>query len=248
MGTSSQPSPPRPATPADCRRIPLLAGCPDAQVESLARHVETVACRRHQEIYREGEPVRHLHFVRQGEVGLEKSRGAGREAMRLAIVRPGEYFGLGEFMLPTYHTTAFALTDCTLLRISAADFRKYFLAIESIRDQVLTDLSRIARYLLFAVVAGSGANLLALYLRRLCRENARETTGKFHIRTKVRQPEIASLLNMSREHVARLFARLRKEGAVDFNRGYPVVDKQWLRNAVTDNELADFIVYRDYPQ
>ena len=228
--------------------MPLFAGCSNEQLATLARHIEAVSCRRHQEIYREGDPVRFIYFVRKGEVGLEKSRGAGRETMRLAIVRPGEYFGLGEFMLSNCHTTAFALTDCILLRISTADFRRYFLAIASIRDQVLTDLSRIAKYLLFAVVAGTGTNLLAFYLRRLCQDDSRETAGKFHIRTKVRQPEIASLLNMSREHVARLFARLRKEGVVDFNRGYPVVDKQWIRNAITDNELADFIVYRDYPQ
>ena len=98
------------------------------------------------------------------------------------------------------------------------------------------------------MVAGSGSQMLAFYLRRLCLEKAREIDGKFHIQAKVLQPDIASLLNMSREHVTRLFARLQEQGAVDFNRGFPIVDKNWLQRAVTDTDLADFIVYRDYPR
>ena len=230
------------------RAVPLFAGCTAAQLEALARHVEIVSCQRHQDLYREGDPARHIHIVLKGEIGLEKTRGAGAEPMRLSIMRPGECFGIGEFMLPVYHTTATALSEGELLRIAAPDFRRYFLAIESIRDRVLAELSRIAKFLLFAVVAGSGANMLAFYLRRLCLENADETDGEFHIRTKVLQPEIASLLNLSREHVTRLFARLQEQGVVDFNRGFPVVDKAWLLNAVPDTDLADFIVYRDYPR
>ena len=237
-----------PALRSGWRAAPLFAGCTAAQIETLARHVETVSCKRHQDLYREGDPARHIHIVLQGEVRLEKARGEDAEPMRLSIVRPGECFGIGEFMLPSYTTTATALVDGELLRIAAPDFRRHFLAIESIRDRVLAELSRIAKFLLFAVVAGTGSQMLAFYLRRLCVENAKEVDGKFHIQTKVFQPEIASLLNMSREHVTRLFARLQEQGTVDFNRGFPVVDKAWLAKAVPDTDLADFIVYRDYPR
>ncbi len=228
--------------------LPLFAGCPPEQIQALSRYAEKTRCKRHCEIYREGDPVRHVHVVLKGEVGLEKERGDGREPMRLAIVHSGESFGIGEFMLPAAHTTATALEDCELLRIAAADFRKHFMAVECIRDRVVSELSRIAKYLLFSVVSGSGTRMLAFYLRRLCLEDAEERDGKFHVRSKVFQPEIASLLNMSREHVTRLFARLQEQGAVDFNRGHPVVDKEWLQKTVTDTDLADFIVYRDYPR
>lgn len=234
--------------PAVLRALPLFAGCSPAQLESLARHAQLVPCKRHQEIYREGDPARHVHVVVRGEVALEKSRGADEDPMRLSILRSSECFGIGEFMLPACITTATALAAGELLRIASPDFRQRFLAIESIRDRVMADLSRIAKFLLFAVVAGTGSQMLAFYLRRLCLENAREIDGKFHIQTKVRQPDIASLLNMSREHVTRLFARLQEQGAVDFNRGFPIVDKPWLQHTVTDTDLADFIVYRDYPR
>jgi CRP-like cAMP-binding protein len=230
------------------RSLPLFSGCTIAQLEWLAGFIRTVSCTRHQELYREGTPSEHIHIIAKGEVVLEKERGDGEDPMRLAIVREKEYFGLGEVMLAHYYTTATALTDCSLLQIDNRDFKKHFLAIESIRDKVMTQLSEIARYLLFSVAAGSGGNMLALYLRHLARENGKEVDGKIHIQAKVLQPQIASLLNMSREHVTRLFARLQGQGVVNFNQGYPIVDKQWLQDTVTDPDLADFIVYRDYPQ
>ena len=244
--SSNRPSPPSLA--ARMRSLPLFADCSPSQAESLASHVEIVSVRRHQPIHQEGQPSPAIHVVWKGEVGLEKSRGPTEEPMRLSIVRKGECFGIGEFMLPATITTATALADCELLRISGGNFRRYFLSVESIREKVMMDLSRIAKFLLFAVVAGTGTQMLAFYLRKQCLEQAVETDGKYHIRRKVLQPEIASLLNMSREHVTRLFARLQEKGVVDFNRGYPIVDKHWLQSVVTDTDLADSIVYRDYPQ
>lgn len=228
--------------------LALLSGCTPAQLDALAPCVQRVTCRRNEEIYREGQPAAHVHFILKGEVVLERARAGDAEPMRLAIVRAGEPFGIGEFMLAHYHTTATAMTPAVLLRVTSRDFRTRFLAVEPIRDRVLTQLSEIARYLLFSVTSASGATRLAMYLWRLCREQAREVNGKLHIQAKVRQPEVASLLNLSREHVTRLFSLLRRQGVVSFNRGYPIVDAQWLREAVADKDLADFIVYRDYPR
>lgn len=228
--------------------IPLFSGCTTLQLDGLAPFIENVGVRRHQEIYREGAPSRHFHLVVKGEVCLEKERGPGAEPMRLAIVRPGEGFGLGEVMLAHYYTTATALADGQLLRIENRIFRRHFLAVASVREQVMTALSEIARFLLFSVAAGSGVTMLAIYLRHLCRESGQEAGGKIHVRTRVVQPQIASLLNMSREHVTRLFAQLRKRGVVQFNRGYPIIDRRWLTETITDPDLADVMVYRDYPR
>ena len=63
--------------------------------------------------------------------------------------------------------------------------------------------------------------------------------------SKQHQPEIASLLHLSREDVSRLFARLRSEGAVDFNRGFPVIDRAWLDREAGDPDLAASVQYRD---
>ena len=200
---------------------PLLEGCSPGQLRELSGFIETVRVRQNQEIYHEGDPARAVHLVQKGEVALEKDRGEGCEPMRLSIVQPGECFGLGEFMLPDYYTTATALTDCELLKIGAADFQAHFLSIESIRSKVIRELSHIAKYLLFSVVSGTGTQKLALYLHKLCLADATEQDGRYHIQIKLRQPEIASLLNLSREHVTRLFARLQEQGVVQFNQGVP---------------------------
>jgi CRP-like cAMP-binding protein len=235
-----------------CRQIlstlPLFTDCPADEIERLASYTEIISHKRYCELYHEGAPSEYVHIVLEGEVCLEKDRGEDTEPMRLTIVQAGEVFGLGEFMLPTCYTTATTLTPCRLIRIANDDFKRHFLAIESIRTFVLSSLSHIARYLMFSLISGTGTRQLACYLWQRCRDDAEEHEEAFHIQSKVHQPELASLLNMSREHVSRLFSRLHTEGAVDFNRGFPIVNKKWLNEMVTDRDLAARIVYRDYPQ
>ena len=124
---SSANSAPPPSLAARLRTLFLFSDCSPAQAESLAPHVETVFFRRHQSIHQEGQPSPSIHIVWKGEVALEKSRGPTEEPMRLSIVKNGECFGIGEFMLPATITTATALADCELLRISGENFRRYFL-------------------------------------------------------------------------------------------------------------------------
>lgn len=200
--------------------------------------------RKFQPIHEEGSPSLKVYAVLKGEVVLHKSSDEAGEPTRLAVVRAGEMFGFGEFMLRSYYTSASALTACALMEIGKEDFIHRFMAVASFREQVLLALSKINRYHVGKVVAGSGRNDLALYLLTLSEECGKVVGGKIRIQKKLRQPEIASLLNLSREHVTRLFAKLRGEGVVDFNRGFPIIDRAWLDRTVRDKDLAASIQYR----
>jgi CRP-like cAMP-binding protein len=111
---------------------------------------------------------------------------------------------------------------------------------------VLTSLSELLRILINKITSG-GINELALYLYKLGQESGKVANGKIHIQKKVRQPEVAAALNLSREHVTRLFARLRAEKVVQFNRGFPIIDKAWVERVVKDKDLAASLRYRTSP-
>ena len=183
----------------------------------------------------------------KGDVTLFRDRPGHEEPARLAVVREGELFGFGEAMLPAYYTSACAATACTLLAIRSVDFAREFLAIASIRNPVIESLSKINRYLLDRVTDGDGRTALALYLTSLAKDCGQREGPRIHIQRKQRQPAIASLLNLSREHVTRLFSQLKKEGVVDFNDGFPLIDAAWLDRSVRDKDLAASIQYRDTP-
>ena len=231
----------------DLRKVQFLAGCSEQEIRSLAPFCRRTTYQQFQSIHEEGSPAGKVYAVLKGEVVLHKAADRADELKRLAVVRAGEMFGFGEIMLSSYYTSASAATDCTLLEISREDFVSRFLAVAPFREQVLIAVSKIGRFLLDKVTGGGGLSDLTLYLLTLSGECGKTVGGKIHIQRKLRQPEIASLLNLSREHVTRLFAKLRAQGVVDFNRGYPIIDRAWLDRAVRDKDLAASIQYRDTP-
>lgn len=176
----------------------------------------------------------------------KKSAPHHEPAYRNIVVVPGEMFGFGEITSARYYTGAVALTECVLLEIAKKDFLEHFMAVPSLRENVLAALSDIIRILMNKVSSG-GINELALYLYQLSRTSGKLVGGKIHIQQKVRQPEVAAVLNLSREHVTRLFATLRAKKFVQFNRGFPIIDKAWLDRTVEDKDLADSIRYRMSP-
>ncbi len=230
----------------DLGNIQFFSGCSAAELRDLAPLCRRASYRPGQSIHEENAPVQKVCAVVTGEVLLHRSAG-GRRASRLAVVKAGELFGFGEALLPTTYTSASALTGCLVLEIDRDVFVHRFLAVPALREAVVRELSRIARFLICKIAGGGGRHDLALYLRSQAEACGQPAGGQIRLRNKQRQPEIASLLNLSREHVTRLFAKLKAEGVADFNRGFPLLDRAWLDREAPDRDLAVSVQYRDLP-
>ena len=226
--------------------VSSFAACSAAERGELAPLCRRASYRPGQIIYEEHAPVRNVYAVLAGEVLIHRSAG-GSAAARLAVVKPGETFGIGEALLPTTYTSASALSACTVLEIGRDVFVQRFLAAPSVREAVVRELSHIARFLICKIAGGGGRHDLALYLRSQAEACGQPAGSQIRLRNKQRQPEIASLLNLSREHVTRLFAKLKAEGVADFNRGFPVIDRAWLDREAPDRDLAASVQYRHLP-
>ena len=225
-------------------KIEFFADCSATERRVLAALCRRASYRPGQSIHDENAPVQKVCAVLAGEVLLYRSSGGSR-ASRLAVVKAGELFGIGEAMLPTYYTGASALSACLLLEIGREDFVRRFLAVPAVRERVVRELSRITRFLICKVTGGGGRHDLALYLRSQAEVCGQPAGSQIRLRNKQRQPEIASLLNLSREHITRLFAKLKAEGVANFNRGFPVIDRAWLDREAPDRDLAASVQYRD---
>ena len=227
--------------------IPFFQGCTEEQLHELARHCSQRYYRKWERIYEAGSPSGKVYSILKGEVVVQIEDAHRHEPAYLnVVVYTGELFGFGEMMLKHFYTSAAALTECTLLEIAKEDFLQHFMSVPCLRDGLLTSLSELLRIVINKITSG-GINELALYLYHVGQESGKVAGGKIYIQRKVRQPEIAAALNLSREHVTRLFARLRAEKVVQFNRGFPIIDKAWIERVVKDKDLAASVRYRPSP-
>ena len=153
----------------DLGKIQFFADCSAAEIRELAALCRRVSYRPGQSIHDENAPVQMVYAVLTGEVLLYRSSGGSR-ASRLAVVKAGELFGIGEALLPTYYTGASALSACLLLEIGREDFVRRFLAVPAVRERVVRELSRMVRFLICKVTGGGGRHDLALYLRTQAEE------------------------------------------------------------------------------
>lgn len=220
----------------------LFKDCPAEERETLESLCTPVSCGRGAVVYEAGAPVRRVFFVRQGRVELV--RESTEDEYCLGIVLPGELFGIGELMLPAYYVTARALERTTLLAVDRDVFLDRFLAIPAVRRTLVRDYNEMARILITRVTEGAGVQELILYLHQAAVRWGVREGWKIRITRKQRQPAIAAVLHMSREHVTRLFGALKEKGVVDFNGGFPLIDAAWLERTVDDKDLAASIRYR----
>lgn len=227
--------------------IPFFQDCSEGDLRKLARYCRQRFYGKFEQIHEAGAPSRHVCVILKGEVVIQKDAVPRDDpACCNVVLLPGDLFGFGEMMLKQYYTGAVALTEGVLLEIDNGDFVGHFMALPSLRDKIVLELSEIARIVMNKLSSG-GLNELALYLYQRSQRSGKLVGGKIHIQEKMSQMEIASVLNLSREYVTRLFAELRVQKVVQFNRGFPIIDKAWLEKAVKDKDLAASIRYRSSP-
>jgi len=106
------------------RVTPLLTGCDDAFIESLAGKVDLVSCDPDQVIGAEGEPCDGLYIVRSGFVKLTQKVGEGE--LVVSYLPKGGTLGAAELLLEaggSWIYTAASMENSELIRISESDLR-----------------------------------------------------------------------------------------------------------------------------
>ncbi|RJP50343.1 MAG: hypothetical protein C4583_10740 [Anaerolineaceae bacterium] len=104
-------------------RIPLFAGLPETELESLVHALKVAELQPRDILFREGEAGEHFYVIANGE--LEILRAAGQpEELLLNVIGPGQYLGEMSLIMPGGQRTATARarTPSTLLVMSRTEF------------------------------------------------------------------------------------------------------------------------------
>lgn len=182
-----------------------------------------------QSIHRAGKLDRSLQIILEGEVGFSRLDKEGRE-ISLAVLAQGDAFGhipllTGE---PRTHD-ATAIGNVRLLNLTLKQFREVLLRRPDIRDHVLAHLAEaLARALdtLDETQRFSVAERVARFLLRQAQETAHEQT------VHLRQDDIAAELSVTREAVAIVLRKFRRDGLIETGyRSITLLDIPALRQA-----------------
>ena len=112
---------PRAITPGSLRRIKILAGLNDAQLEHLTDYMELQRVPQWSVVVKQGDPGDAMYLIMEGE--LRARVVAGDQEMILSTLGAGEFFGeMSLFDHGPRSADVVANTECMVLRISSVAF------------------------------------------------------------------------------------------------------------------------------
>lgn len=170
-------------------------------------------------IFVQGEASDAIYYIQEGRVKVTVVSKQGKEAV-VALLGPGDF--VGEDCVATSHptrlTTATALTDCTLLKITKAEMARVLLAEPAMSELFVSFLlarnSRIQADLIDQLFNSSEKRLarVLLLLAQFGKQGKPET-----VVPKMSQETLAEMVGTTRSRVSFFMNRFRKLGFIDYN-------------------------------
>jgi len=174
--------------------------------------------RRNQIIFAQGDPADAVFYIETGGVKLAVDSHTGKEAV-IGMLEPGDFFG--EDCLsgqPVRHTTASALSECSLLRLPKPLVTRFLQAEPEFRELFLSHLIsrniRIEEDLVDQLFNSSEKRLARMLL--LLANFGKEDNPEGVI-PKVSQETLAEMVGTTRSRVSFFMNQFRKRGFIEYD-------------------------------
>jgi len=193
----------------------LFQGVSPQDAEALAAQFDYLQVPRGSVVFSEGEPGDSLYIVLAGKIKLGRRTADGRENL-VAVMGPSDQFGELSLFDPGPRTsTAVAVTEVRLARMSKSALRTWITERPQIAEQLLRVLARRLRRtnamlgdLIFTDVPGR----VAKQLLQLSQSFGTVENGQLRVTHDLTQEELAQLVGASRETVNKALADFAHRG------------------------------------
>ena len=200
----------------------VLAKLPESERRALLRWCRVKALKRHDVVWRQGDPSVVVALILEGYVKLS-TRSAEDDATQFEVAGPGECIGDIVALLRRAHdANVMAASPCRLLLIDGRQFRQALvrqpeglLALLHIVDE---NLRRTTEHLIDARTLTAPARL-AKALLDLVRVPPFRAGGRSEFPFRLSQTELGAMTGVSREVVNKLLGQWRDEGWITMSGG-----------------------------
>lgn len=204
--------------------IPMFAGVPDAQLESIARMAVQRKVPRNTTIVRAGDTTDSLYVIVSGNARVLNSDAEGREVI-LTLLGPGECFGeMGLIDGSPRSADVVASEPCELLVITKTEFKK---CLSDNFDLCLNIMKSLVQRLREADRKIESLALMDVYGRvaKLLLEFSVDEGGLRVIRKRLTKQDMAKMIGASREMVSRVMKDLEGSGYIRVEEGRIVLNE-----------------------
>ncbi len=195
------------------KRVPLLSGLTEQQLESLSAGSSRRSFPRGRTIVTEGEPSQSLYILLSGRAKVQRSDSEGKEVI-LSVLGSGDWFGEMS-MIDEAPRSASVITiePCEFMSIEKLSFRAMLMQNPEICMAVMRGL--VAR-LREADRKIETLALLDVYGRvaRVLLDFSETIDGQRIVRSRLPRQEIAKMIGASREMVSRVMKGLETQGFI----------------------------------
>lgn len=215
----------------------LLRGLPEQVTEKLLADAVVHDFARGETIFLQGERAEVIHIVLDGWVKLYRVAPNGNEAVVNVFTRGHSFGEAVAFRLMPYPVSAEAVTECSLLMISARTFISILKREPEVAVSVLAATFQHLHELvgqLEQIKAHTGAQRVADFLTRLCDCES----GGCVVKLPYDKALIAGRLGMKPESLSRAFLKLKPLG-VHVSRHHATIDDIAALQDYTEQDPAD---------
>jgi CRP/FNR family cyclic AMP-dependent transcriptional regulator len=195
------------------RRVPLLAGLSEQQLEQLAAGSARRHYPRGRTIVSEGEPSNSMYILLSGRAKVQRSDSEGKEVI-LAVLSSGDWFGEMSMIDDAPRSASvITLESCDFMAIEKASFKQM---LAQSTDVCMAVMRGLVGRLREADRKIETLALLDVYGRvaRVLLDFSEEVNGERVVKHRLPRQEIAKMIGASREMVSRVMKGLETDGFV----------------------------------
>jgi CRP/FNR family cyclic AMP-dependent transcriptional regulator len=219
--------------PAILRHVPLFRDFGEEQLAELAALFTVHQYRKHQTIFREGEPGERFYVVVSGSVAVVRINGEGRETI-LSLLKTNDFFG--EMSIFDSAVRSASVRTVTVAEVAHIE-RVEFMALLDRSPRIgrllviaLAERLRAANALIASTTSQDIRSRVAALLLNLADRFGEATPAGTRIALRLTNQEMANMIGTTRETVNRTLNRFWDERLIDMRTSNVVVlEPQKLR-------------------